>query len=91
MGMVPHAGLSSRGAESQLVEAGLARLRSPPEASICLSLQVVEGTEKERARNGSRCCSSPTSACARSYGRTQVRGNRLTLGRRQDPAHHQDL
>jgi len=31
------------------------------------------GTEKEKARNGSRCCGSHTSACVRSCDRPQVR------------------
>lgn len=40
---------------------------------ILCALQVVEETGKARARNGARCCSSPTSASARTFGKPWVR------------------
>lgn len=41
--------------------------------SACSLLQVVAGIAKAKARNGDRCCSSPTSASAKSCGSASVR------------------
>lgn len=43
------------------------------ETQLLIALQVVAGIVKARARNGARCCSSPTSASVKSSGSALVR------------------